>query len=47
MPLSSSKSNSRLSFYLRGDNLLNKKYDAYYGYRALGANFLLGTAVTF
>lgn len=47
MPLMSSKSNSRLSFYLRGDNLLNKKYDAYYGYRALGANFLLGTAVTF
>lgn len=47
MPLSNSKSNSRLSLYLRGDNLLNKKYDAYYGYRALGANFLLGTAVTF
>ena len=47
MPLSRWHSNSRLSFYLRGDNLFNKKYDAYYGYRALGANFILGTAITF
>lgn len=36
-----------LSIYLRGDNLIGKKYDQYYMYRAQGAHALLGVAYTF
>lgn len=36
-----------LSIYAKGDNLLNKDYDNYLGYRAPGINFILGLAMTF
>jgi len=36
-----------LSIYANVDNLLNSKYDRFYGYRAIGTNFILGVAFTF
>lgn len=36
-----------LSVYCRGDNLLNQKYDAFYGYRTIGTTVLAGVAVNF
>ncbi len=45
--LSYTLTNMPLSIYLRGDNLIGKKYDQYYMYRAQGAHALLGVAYTF
>lgn len=36
-----------LTVYAQGDNLLGKKYDNYFGYKAAGANFIVGAALTF
>ncbi len=36
-----------LSVYCRGDNLLNQKYDAFYGYRTIGTTVLAGVALNF
>lgn len=36
-----------LTIFAKGDNLLNKKYDRYFGYRNIGANFLAGFALSF
>ena len=36
-----------LSLYCKADNLLNQKYDCYYGYRAIGTSVLVGAAVNF
>ncbi len=38
---------STTSVFVHGDNLLNKRYDHYCNYRALGTNFLAGVALTF
>ena len=37
----------RLTLYVKGDNLLNQKYDQYVMYRTPGINFLAGAAITF
>ena len=47
MPTPAVHNGSLLSFYLRGDNLLNRDFDAYNGYRTQGITFLLGAAITF
>lgn len=39
--------NLPLSIYANIDNLFNVKYDRFYGYRALGTNFIIGAAYTF
>ena len=36
-----------LTIFAKGDNLLNQKYDRYFGYRNIGANFLAGFALSF
>jgi hypothetical protein len=36
-----------LSIYANVDNLLNCKYDRFYGYRAIGTTFIAGVAYTF
>lgn len=36
-----------LTIFVKGDNLLNQKYDRYFGYRNVGANFLAGIAMSF
>lgn len=36
-----------LSVFVKGDNLLNQKYDRYYGYHNIGANVIAGVAVSF
>lgn len=36
-----------LTLFVKGDNLLNQKYDRYFGYRDIGANFLAGFAMSF
>ncbi len=36
-----------LSIYGNVDNLFNANYDRFYGYRALGTNFIIGVAYTF
>ena len=36
-----------LTVFLKGDNLLNQKYDRYLGYRNVGATFLGGFALSF
>lgn len=36
-----------LTLFVKGDNLLNRNYDRYWGYRNIGANFLAGFAVSF
>ena len=36
-----------LTIFVKGDNLLNQKYDRYFGYRNIGANFLAGFAMSF
>lgn len=36
-----------LTFFVKGDNLLNQKYDRYFGYRNIGANVIAGVAVSF
>ena len=36
-----------LTLFVKGDNLLNQKYDRYFGYHYIGANFLAGIAMSF
>ena len=36
-----------LTLFAKGDNLLNKKEDRYFGYRNIGANFLAGFSLSF
>lgn len=36
-----------LTLFVKGDNLLNQKYDRYFGYRNIGVNFLAGFAMSF
>ena len=36
-----------LTIYAKGNNLMNKKYDQFLGYKASGTNILLGAAITF
>ena len=36
-----------LTLFVKGDNLLNQKYDRYFGYRNIGANFLAGFSLSF
>jgi len=36
-----------LSFFIKGNNLLNSKYDEYYGYQVQGINFLAGATLAF
>lgn len=36
-----------LSVFVKGDNLLNKNYDRYFGYRSWGTTFLAGFALSF
>jgi outer membrane cobalamin receptor len=36
-----------LSLYANVDNLLNSNFDRFYGYRAVGPNFIIGAAITF
>ena len=36
-----------LSIYCKADNLLNQKYDWYYGYKVIGTSVLVGAAVNF
>lgn len=36
-----------LTVFVKGDNLLNQKYDRYFGHRDLGTNFLAGFAWSF
>ena len=36
-----------LTLFVKGDNLLNQKYDHFYGYRNIGANFVGGFALSF
>lgn len=36
-----------LSLYAKGNNLLNKNYDQFLGYKTSGANVLFGAAITF
>lgn len=36
-----------LTLFVKGDNLFNQKYDRYFGYRNIGANFLAGFAMSF
>lgn len=38
---------SGLSLFVKGDNLLNEDYENFWGYSALGTNFLAGFALTF
>ncbi|MDE5999150.1 MAG: hypothetical protein K2H04_03640, partial [Bacteroidaceae bacterium] len=35
------------TLFVRGDNLLNRNYDRYWGYRNLGVNVLGGLALSF
>lgn len=39
--------NIPLSVFVKGDNLLNQKYDRYYGYSTLGTNVIAGFALSF
>ncbi|MBQ0046737.1 MAG: hypothetical protein KBT33_04385 [Prevotellaceae bacterium] len=39
--------NTPLSVFVKGDNLLNQKYDRYYGYSTLGTNVIAGFALSF
>jgi len=36
-----------LTLFVKGDNLLDQKYDRFYGYRNIGANFLAGFSLSF
>lgn len=36
-----------VTLFVKGDNLLNQKYDRYFGYRNIGTNFLAGFAMSF
>lgn len=36
-----------LTVFVKGDNLLNQKYDRYFGYRNIGASFMAGFALSF
>ena len=36
-----------ITLFVKGDNLFNQKYDRYYGYRNIGANFVGGFALSF
>ncbi|MBO4662810.1 MAG: TonB-dependent receptor [Bacteroidaceae bacterium] len=36
-----------LSIYANIDNLFNSNFDRFYGYRAVGPNFIIGAAITF
>ncbi|MBQ6964600.1 MAG: hypothetical protein IJP82_02770 [Bacteroidaceae bacterium] len=36
-----------LTVFVKGDNLLNQKFDRYFGYRDLGTNFIAGFALSF
>ena len=36
-----------LSLYANIDNLFNSNFDRFYGYRAVGPNFIIGAAITF
>ncbi len=38
---------ANLSIYCKADNLLNQKYDAYYGHQSIGTSFLAGFALSF
>lgn len=45
--LSYTLDNMPLTAYIKGNNLLNHKHDAYFGYRAPGINIIAGAAYTF
>ena len=36
-----------LTLFVKGDNLLDRKYDRYFSYRGIGANFLAGFSLSF
>lgn len=38
---------ANVSVYAKADNLINEKYDWYYGYKAIGTSFIAGVAVNF
>lgn len=39
--------NLPFTIFVKGDNLLNQKFDRYFGYRSIGANVLAGFAMSF